>query len=378
MRFAVIRSSSCLVRTWLLPAILAAGLLAACNFPGKDGQTVSGRGLWIANGTNVVEYNPAQLNSGATPPHVSINSAVFGTPQGVVFDRDGNLWVLDPAGLVNGIATPALFKFSAAQLAALRTDNAPDPVATITSTLLSTPQQGVFDVSGNVWITDHNTNTVLVFTGLQLAQTGTNKFAPVVAMTSPQFSGPSGITFDSSGDLWIANNGIAASAAQAFGGGTTIVELTAASLPAVAPSGTATPSVPADVTLSDEAKASIQSPWGLAFDSAGNLWSSNSATSTLVKFARADLMTGAPVPAVTLSSTKVNNTPSLNQPHGLCMDDVGNVVAINEAGGSDAAGIAFYGVGQLATGSPAPGTFIAGKGTMLNEPEGCAFGPVVP
>jgi sugar lactone lactonase YvrE len=378
MTFAVKRSSSCTVRPWLLPAILATGLLGACNFPGDDGQTVSGRGLWIANGTNVVEYNPAQLSSGATPPHVSINSAVFGTPQGVTFDRDGNLWVLDPAGMVNGAATPALFKFSAAQLAALATDNAPDPVATITSTLLKTPQQAVIDVSGNAWVTDHNNNTVLVFTGLQLAQTGTNKFDPVVAMTSPQLSGPSGIAFDSSGGLWVANNGIATSAAQAFGGGTTIVEFTSASLPAVPPSGTSTPSIPADVTLTDEAKASIQSPWALAFDSAGNLWSSNSATSTVVRFARADLMSGAPVPAVTLSSTKVNNTASLDQPHGLCIDDVGNVAAINEAGGNDTAGIALFAVGQLATGSPTPVTFIAGKTTMLNAPEGCVFGPLVP
>jgi sugar lactone lactonase YvrE len=378
MTFAVKRSSSCTVRTWLLPAILAAGLLGACNFPSDDGQTVSGRGLWIANGTNVVEYNPAQMSSGATPPHVSINSAVFGTPQGVTFDRDGNLWVLDPAGMVNGAATPALFKFSAAQLAALATDNAPDPIATITSTFLKTPQQAVIDVSGNAWVTDHDTNFVLVFTGLQLAQTGTNKFDPVVAMTSPQFSGPAGIAFDSSGGLWVANNGIATSATQAFGGGTTIVELTSASLPAVPPSGTSTPNIPADVVLTDEAKASIQSPWALAFDSAGNLWSSNSATSTVVRFARADLMSGAPVPAVTLSSTKVNNIPSLNQPHGICIDDVGNVAAINEAGGGDGAGIALYALGQLVTGSPSPATFIAGKATTLDAPEGCVFGPLVP
>jgi DNA-binding beta-propeller fold protein YncE len=161
------------------------------------------------------------LSGGATsaPPHVSVNSAVFGTPQGVVFDRDGNLWVLDPAGMVNGAATPALFKFSAAQLAALATDNAPDPVATITSTLLLTPTQAVIDVSGNAWITDHNSNTLLVFTALQLAQSGTNKVAPVLAVSSPQFNGPSGIVFDSSsGALWVSNEGIAQSAAATAGG----------------------------------------------------------------------------------------------------------------------------------------------------------------
>jgi hypothetical protein len=127
--------------------------------------------------------------------------------------------------------------------------------------------------------------------------------------------------------------------------------------------------------LSDEGQASIQSPWALAFDGAGNLWSSNSATSTLVEFARADLAaTGAPVPAVTISSTKVNDNPSLDEPHGLCFDDVGKLAAINAAG---AFGVASFAANQLGTGAPTPATFIVGAGTTLNAPEGCMFGPLV-
>ena len=376
MSSVVKRSTDCSARTLLLPAVLATGLLGACNFPSDDGVTVGGRGLWVANGTNVVEYNPAQLGggTGATPPHVSINSAVFGTPRGVAFDPLGNLWVLDPQGMVNGAATPALFEFSAAQLAALATDNAPDPVSTITSASLKSPQQAVIDAVGNAWITDHDSNTVLAFTALQLTQTGTNKLAPVLAITSAQFNGPSGIAFDSSGDMWISNNGIAQSAAAVFGGGTTIIEIAAAHVPALPESGTSTPSLAADVVLSDEAQASIQSPWALAFDTAGNLWSSNSATSTLVEFARADLVTGAPVPAVTISSTKVNDNPSLDEPHGLCFDDVGKLTAINAAG---AFGVASFAAKQLATGAPTPATFIVGAATTLNAPEGCMFGPLV-
>jgi len=69
----------------LLPALLASALLAACNFPADDNATVGSKALWVANGTNVVEYNPAQLGAGADAraPHVSINSAVFGMPQGL-------------------------------------------------------------------------------------------------------------------------------------------------------------------------------------------------------------------------------------------------------------------------------------------------------
>lgn len=359
--------------------LLGCGLLAACNFLEDDGATVGSKGLWVANGTNVVEYNPGQLiaGTGATAPHVSINSAVFGTPHGVAFDPNGNLWVLDPAGLVNGAATPALFEFSAAQLAALATDNAPDPVAIITSPFLKAPQQAVIDVLGNAWITDLTGNTVAAYSAAQLAQTGTNAIGPVLLMSSSQFNGPSGIAFDSSGNLWISNTGVPASAADEFGGGTTIVEITAAHIPALPEMGTSTPQVVSDVTLTDAGQVTIQSPWALAFDSSGTLWSSNTATSTVVGFAKASLVTGAPTPAVTLSSATVNSVPSLDEPHGICIDDVGNLAVINEAGGAKAFSIAVFSPSQLATGSPTPSTFIVGDMTTLNAPEGCAFGPVV-
>src|SRR5262249_51492801 len=154
--------------------------------------SVGSKGLWVANGTNVVEYNPAQLGAGtgATAPHVSINSEAFGTPQGVAFDPNGNLWVMDPSGMVNGAATPALFEFSAAQLAALATDNAPEPVAVITSSFMKTPRQAVIDTLGNAWIADTDSNTLLVFSAAQLSQAGTHMIGPVLVITSQQFNGP--------------------------------------------------------------------------------------------------------------------------------------------------------------------------------------------
>jgi hypothetical protein len=85
-------------------------------------------------------------------------------------------------------------------------------------------------------------------------------------------------------------------------------------------------------------------------------------------------VTGAPVPAVTISSTKVNDNPSLDEPHGLCFDDVGKLTAINAAG---AFGVASFAANQLATGAPAPATFMVGAATTLNAPEGCMFGPLV-
>jgi secreted PhoX family phosphatase len=360
-------------------ALLGSALLASCNFPADDNATIGSKGLWVANGTNIIEYNPAQLGSGtgARVPHVSINSAVFGSPQGVAFDPNGNLWVLDAAGMVNGAASPAMFEFSAAQLAALASDNAPEPVATITSAFLKSPRQAVIDVLGNAWVTDHDSNTVLAFTAAQLAQAGTNMTAPVLVISSDQLNGPSGIAVDSSGNLWISNNGVPQTTTQKFGGGTTIIEVTAAHVPALPETGTTPRSIVSDATLNDESQASIQSPWALAFDEMGNLWSSNSATSTVVRFSAGQLVTGAPVPDVTIGSVSMSSAPSLDEPHGVCIDDSGTMAVINAASGSAAFGIAIFQTTQLKTGTPAPTTLITGTSSTLQKPEGCAFGPLV-
>jgi hypothetical protein len=353
---------------------VAAAVLVACN--GTNAGSVGTKGLWIANGVNVLEYIPKQLGTGtsAAAPHATISSASFGAPQGVTFDANGNLWVMDPEGMVNGAATPALFEFSAAQLAKLATDNAPDPVATITSTALAVPQQSVFDAKGNQWVADHDSNAILVFTAAQLAMSGINNLNPAVAITSTAFNGPLGIVFDSMGNLWVANNGSVTANGTTSSAGTTIVRFAAATLPMPPTTGMLTPMLTPDITLSDDGTNSIQSPWELAFDSNGNLWSSNSGgTFSLVEFAKASLaMSGTPMPAVTISSMTVAGNATLNETNGLCIDNAGSVAATS-AGAPF--GLAYYTSNQLMTGSPTPNTFIVGNATTLNAVAGCNFGP---
>jgi hypothetical protein len=363
-------SAGCLLLTFVL--------LSACKH--NTTGVMDSKGLWIANGKNVIEYIPSQLVSGvnATVPHLAINSAAFGTPQGVTFDAAGNLWVMDPGGVVNGAATPALFEFSAAQLAALAMNSAPTPVETITSTALAAPQQSVFDGKGNQWVADHDGNAILVFTAAQLAMQGDNPTIPAVTLTSAAFNGPLGIAFDSSGNLWIANNGGVAGAAgaAASAAGTTIVEFAAAHLPAVPTSGMVTPDLAPDITLSDSGSGSISAPWALAFDSSGNLWSSNAnPPSTLVEFSKAQLMaSGMSAPTITISPVMDGGNPTLDAPNGLCFDNAGDLAAANSA---DAFGIPIFSKTQLMSGSIMPNTFIIGAVTTLNATAGCNFGPAI-
>jgi hypothetical protein len=355
---------------------------------GTTGSTGTGsKGLWIANGTNVLEFIPSQLAGGmsAAAPHLTISSKTLGAPQGVTFDSTGNLWVMDPAANVNGAPTPALVEFSAAQLAALATTPAPMPVAIILSEALNFPQQSVFDSKGNQWVTDHNNNLVAVFSAAQLAMTGTNALTPAVVLVSNAFNGPLGVALDSAGDLWVANNGVvqittATGTADTTGPGTTLLEFAAANLPAVPamPTTSATPTTSAlmpDVVLSDDGQNSIMAPWALAFDSAGNLWSNNANPPfTVVEYTKASLAsTGSPLPNMVISPASEGDTPTLDSPNGLCFDQLGDLATTNSAG---AFGISFYTV-PLPSGAAVPNTFIVGMATTLNAPAGCTFGTLV-
>jgi hypothetical protein len=360
-----------------LMALCAAALLAACK---KDNNTTITKGLWVANGSTVLEYIPSQLTAGVVnaAPKLMITGGAVGMPQGVTFDSSGNLWVMDPGATVNGAATPALLKFSATQLAALATTDSPEPVAIITSTSLAFPQQSVFDSKGNQWVTDHNNNTVLVFTAAQLMATGTSATVPAVVLSSAAFNGPLGIAFDSAGNLWIANNGGVPVAGSTTGAlsvvGTSIVEFAAAHVPVVG-SGMLTPDLTPDLTLSDDGNNSIQGPWELAFDASGNLWSSNSGgTFSLVEFAKASLAaTGSPTPAVTIASMTDMGNATLSGTNGLCFDNLGDIAATSAA---TPFSIPFY-KAPLKSGALTPSTFIIGGATTLNAPAGCNFGTLV-
>ena len=356
--------------------VCAAALLAACK---HNSNTTITKGLWIANGPDVVEYIPSQLTGGVmdTAPHLMNISGSFGSPQGVTFDAKGNLWVMDPGAAIGGTPTPALLEFSAAQLSTLASTNSPDPVAIITSTSLAFPQQSVFDSAGNQWVTDHNNNTVLVFSAAQLAMTGTNSLMPVITITSTSFNGPLGIVFDSSGNLWIANNGgVPGTNNSTSAVGTSIVEFAKANVPAVPTSGVLTPDLTPTITLSDDGSGSVQGPWELAFDSSGNLWSSNSNTPfTLVEFAKANLAaTGTPTPAITISPTTDGGNATLNMTNGLCFDNVGDIAATNAT--TPLGSVPFY-KAPLKTGMTTPSTFLVGMTTTLNAPAGCNFGPLI-
>ena len=203
--------------------------------------------MWIASqGDSVLlAFSPTQLD--ATGPR-AIESVIHSTarslsaPVGIAFDARHRLWV---ANFGNG----TLVRFDPAQLTA---SGAPTPAAVIGG--LDRPAALAFDDAGTLWVSDLHAATIVAYGADQLETSGSP--APRVRLTGAHhsLSAPSGIAFDSDGDLWVAN----------VGNGT-VVGFDAAQL---SKSGTIAPRV----TLSEERSGMIGAPSGLAFDDDGALW----------------------------------------------------------------------------------------------------------
>ncbi len=324
--------------------------------------------LWVANGTNVVEFGALPMGGAHDEkPRAVLNSAVFGAPQGVVFDASNNLWVID--GGNGGSIAPSLEEFTEAQLKDLKKVPSPTPNVQIKSGGFAFPQQAVFDAAGNMWVSDSVANRVWVITPAELAVSNNNlNFTTTIKAITPPFTfnGALGIALHN-GNLYVANVN-----------DTTIFEFNANHLPAIGLGIIA--NLTPDVVLSDDGHGSIQGPWALVFDKAGDLWSSNSNSPfTLVKFGPTQITTtGDPTPETTISPFEVKvakNTQdeSLAGPNGIAIDEKGELVAISA---NSPFGVAGYdGREQMAGGSIKPDTFLVGANTTLNAPAGDNFGP---
>jgi sugar lactone lactonase YvrE len=357
------KSVSRLAALTLALAMVSAGCGSGSNGP----PTQPVVGLWEANFNNVLEFLETNImHNGNSAPELMGNLPTpgFGAPQGVTFDSNGDLWVLDGGTLTTGgTIPPTVDEFTTGQLPTL-TNSGITPNAVIGSADFGFPQQLVFDSSGNLWVSDAANNKVFEFTTGQLSG-GANVTPTLVLTSTPAFNGSLGIAFDSSRDLWIANNNLSGASATVF-------EFSASQLSGLSGAHTL---VPAAILQSNG--TSISLPWALAFDSNGNLWVSNQdgTINTVVQFSKAQLaaLTPAPTtptPTVTISSTGSGATMTIDAPTGLAIDPQ-NDLAVSNVNNS----ISFFSFGQLTkSGSPSPEVFVAGSNTTINVPEGLVFG----
>lgn len=291
--------------------------------------------LWISCNTGkICGYGEAKLSqSGSiTSTTLLVSPDSLGA---VAFDAKGNLWVSNPTA-------KAIYKLSAANLGA---GNVVTPSLTLT---LNTGLLAAlaFDSGGNLWVSDRNNNTLSKFTPGQLLSSGSPVPAVTISANAGSLNAPASLAFDQSGNLWVTN----------FSSVSTVVRYTPAQL---ASSGNPVPSV----TIGNA--GSMAFPYGLAFDSGGNLWVSSFAQNTVVKLASADLGTsGTPAPAVILNA----NADSITTPVGLGFDNAGNLWVANQTPHT----LVQFSSSQIASsGAPAPGVTIT-SGVFSS---GFAFNP---
>jgi sugar lactone lactonase YvrE len=322
------------------------GLSAAVASAATEGTVfVANFGGAGASGTGATG-SVTSYRTGATgnAPALRTIAAKINAPQGVVFDRSGNLWVANSN-------TNTLFEYVKSELAKA----SPAPLVTISSNSsgsLNGPGGLAFDRSGNLWVANTSVSTVVEYSHSQLARSGAP--TPEVTISNNSFNAPFGLAFDSAGDLWVADN--------AQEGSPAVYEYAKSELGKTAPVPRLTISIPLS-PLGDDTRS------GLSFDSAGNLWLVNSAGNSLVEFTKSELSRPAPKPSVTISSSAANG---LNAPDDLVFDSAGDAWVANTGGNT----VVEFSKGVLAkSGSPAPVKTLSGKATGLNYPMSVAVEP---
>jgi streptogramin lyase len=141
--------------------------------------------VWVANGnrgsTSISEYNATSsgTNLQALSGPAGISGGGLAVPYGVATDGAGNLWFANSAG-------PSLSEFN-------RAGSAVSPAATSTTNggyvgsnpSLSSPWAIAVDGSGNVWVADEGSSTVIQFYGI-----GSPVVTPIVASLLTPYGAP--------------------------------------------------------------------------------------------------------------------------------------------------------------------------------------------
>ncbi len=181
--------------------------------------------LWVVDvGSNrILEYEPPFLTgmnaslvigqANFTSGWITTTNAGLASPSLIVFDAKGNLWVTD-SGNNRVLEFEPPFVSSMAATLVIGQVNFGASGAAATASGLSTPTGIAFDSAGNLWVGDSANSRVLQFkptfaTGMSaslvLGQANFTTFTS--ATTQSGLSVPVGIAFDSSGNLWVPDNG---------------------------------------------------------------------------------------------------------------------------------------------------------------------------
>jgi len=203
------------------------------------------------------------------------------------------------------------------------------------ATSLKVPYGIAFDSSGDLWVADARNNRVLEFPApLTTGESAsvvigqTNLTSTAKGSGASGLSLPTGVAFDKTGDLWVADtfNG---RVLEFRPGPSGLVDGESASIVIGQPNFTSRGAIANSTRVGD--------PFALAFDSAGNLWVSDTGNNRVLEYSASGGFTdGEPASLVIgqqnftsnaagTTQTGLGSGPSLYGPYGIAFDPSGNL-----------------------------------------------------
>jgi sugar lactone lactonase YvrE len=171
---------------------------------------------------------PASLvlgQSNFTTTNASVGATRLSAPEGIAIDSSGNLWVADTANsrvlefkAPFSIGEPASLVIGEPNFTTIGTQACPGGSGTILPSCLSAPSGVAFDSSGNLWVADGGDSRLLEFkppftndenASLALGQTSLTDglFSGTPTQSDFGYGSPTGVTFDATGNLWAVDYG---------------------------------------------------------------------------------------------------------------------------------------------------------------------------
>lgn len=238
-------------------------------------------------------------------------SASFNYPMGIAVDSSGNVYIADNSNSrIRKITPGGLVSTFAGGVSSGAVDGQG------TSATFSSPQGAAVDSAGNIYIADSGNNKVRKITpgGLvsTLAGSGTATFADGQGVAA-SFSNPFGMAVDLAGNVYVADRNNHRIRKITSGG---LVSTLAGSGSAAFANGQGT-------------SASFNTPWGVAVDSAANVYVGDVGNSLIRKITPGGLVSTLAGSGTATFADGQGAAASFYYPSGLVVDSAGNIYVVD-------------------------------------------------
>ena len=309
--------------------------------------------IYVADTSSVFVY-PAGSKGNAVPSSATISTTMttgLGWPQGIALDSTGKIYVADDGPGASGPGSVFVYPAGSKANAA--------PTATIsgTNTGLSYPQGIALDSTGKIYVADEGAVSVFVYSA---GSNGNVAPTTTISGSNTELDTPEGIVVDSSLNIYVADDG------DGSCDGTESVYVYP-----VGSNGNAGPSA----TISG-GNTGLCYPYGIALDSSGNIYvADEGAASVFVYPPLASLPSQPNYPNVTPIATISGNQTGLSGPYGIALDSNRNIYVADFSANS----VFTYPALGSSTGllNEPPTATISGPLTELGEPQFIAVQPAV-